>query len=108
MKIKKGDTVKVIAGPKGKKGFTGKVLMIDRAAERVIIEGLPMLKRHLKPERSRKHPEGGLIEKPSSVHVSNVMLVSESLGKPVKVGYKIENDKKVRVARGKELAGQVI
>lgn len=102
MKIKKGDLVKVVAGSKEKKGKIGKVLLVDLEAQRVTIEGMGMHKKHIKPQRSQKHPEGGIVEKPRSVHVSNVMLMSESLGRPVRTGTRVTEDgKKIRVAKGR-------
>lgn len=106
MRIRKGDLVKVICGSKAVKGLQGKVASVDYESQRIVIEGAPLNKRHLKPERSRKHPEGGIINVPSSIHVSNVMLVSESLSRPVRIGYKIEDGKKIRVAKGKGISGQ--
>jgi large subunit ribosomal protein L24 len=85
MRIKKGDLVKVISGGKGLKGLQGKVLLVNRETEKITIEGGPVRKKHLKPEKSRKHPEGGIIELPVFIHASNVMLVSQELGRPVRV-----------------------
>lgn len=101
MKIKRGDVVKVISGNKNIKGTVGKVISIDAERERVVLENGPMHKRHMKPERSRKHPEGGIIEKPASIHVSNVMLMAEALGRPVRVGYSLADGTKSRVAKGR-------
>jgi large subunit ribosomal protein L24 len=101
MKIRSGDVVKVISGNKDIKGTVGKVIAINRETERVILENGPMHKKHLKPERSRKHPEGGIIEKRASIHVSNVMLMSETSERPVRVGFVISDGQKRRVARGR-------
>lgn len=109
MKIKKGDLVKVIAGSKEKKGNIGRVLEVDICSERVTVEGVGMHKKHLKPQRNPKHPEGGVIELPRSVHVSNVMLMAENLGRPVRVGIRLNDDgKKVRVARGRGIKPDII
>lgn len=101
MKIKSGDTVKVISGGNGLKGTVGKVLSVDCESQRIVLENGPVHKRHLKPERSRKHPEGGIIERKASIHVSNVMLMSEGIGRPVRVGFKEIEGKKTRVAKGR-------
>ncbi|HXW60262.1 MAG TPA: 50S ribosomal protein L24 [Myxococcota bacterium] len=106
MHIKSGDMVRVIAGKS--KGLTGKVIHIDRAKERVVLEGGPIKKRHLKPEKSRKHPEGGILERPASIHSSNVMLMSEGSTRPFRSGVKIEGSKKLRVARGRAASGEAI
>lgn len=109
MKIKKGDLVKVIAGSKDKKGKIGRVLEIDTCAERVTVEGVGMHKKHLKPQRNPKHPEGGIVEVPRSVHVSNVMLMAENLGRPVRAGYRLTDDgKKTRVAKGRGVKSENI
>lgn len=106
MKIKKGDLVKVISGKA--RGTVGKITEVDTKRERVFIENGPMAKRHLKAERSKKHPEGGIIEKPASIHASNVMLMCESSGRPFRIGFSLENGKKVRVSRGTENSGKQI
>lgn len=106
MKIKRGDMVKVVSGNKNIKGTVQKVISVDCKAERVVLENGPVKKRHLKPERNKKHPEGGILEKPASVHVSNLMLMSETAGAPVRVGFSVVSGEKVRVARGKRAAGE--
>jgi large subunit ribosomal protein L24 len=92
--IIKGDTVKVIAGDS--KGQEGKVLEIDRASLRAIVEGVNMVSKHAKPSASQ--PQGGIIKKEASIHISNLML---SLGgKTTKVGRKrIDDGKIVRYAK---------
>lgn len=103
MKIKKGDTVKVIAGKD--KGKTGTVLTTLRDTDQVIVESINVVKRHTKNRRSRS--QGQIIEKSMPLHVSNVALMDGE--KPVRVGYEFEGEgekqKKVRVARptGKKL-----
>jgi large subunit ribosomal protein L24 len=101
MRIKVGDLVKVISGSEKIRGTTAKVVSVNVKGQRVVLEGGLMHKKHVKPERSRKHPEGGIVEIPASIHLSNVMLMSESSGRPVRVGYDMKDGKKVRVARGK-------
>jgi large subunit ribosomal protein L24 len=97
MKIRKGDTVQVIAGKD--KGKTGTILMAMPKLDTVIIEGVNMVKRHQKNRRSRS--QGQIIEKSMPVHVSNVALLEGN--KPVRVGYTFEGEgekrKKVRIAR---------
>lgn len=79
MKIKKGDLVKVITGSKDRKGQVGKVLEVDRKCERVKIENIAPVKRHIKPQKSKKYPEGGIINDFGTIHVSNVMLMPEGV-----------------------------
>jgi large subunit ribosomal protein L24 len=100
MKIKKGDTVKVIAGKD--KGKDGKVLAVNVKANTVIVEGVNMVTKHSKPSVANQN--GGIIEKEAPLHVSNVMLLVD--GKATRVGFKMDGDKKVRVA--KALDGKVI
>ena len=102
--VRKGDSVGVIAGKY--KGTQGKVLEILTDKERVRIEGVGAVKRHLKPGRDPKVPEGGIIEKFASIHWSNVLPLDPSSGKPTKVGFKLLDDgRKVRIAKG---SGEVI
>ena len=93
LKIKKGDTVKVIAGKD--KGKEGKVLLVDAKSSRVIVEGLNMVKRHSKP--STANQKGGIISKEAPMHISNVALVVN--GETTKVGFETKDGKKVRIAR---------
>ena len=94
-KIKRNDQVLVIAGKdKGKKG---RVLRIITDKNRVLVEGVGMIKKHVKPNRQR-NVAGGILEQEAPIHISNVMLMDTD-GNPTRVGYRIEGDKKVRVAR---------
>lgn len=98
MHIKKGDLVKVISGKE--KGNTGKVLEIDREAQRARVEGLMLVKRHIKKGRMSSVPEGGIIEKPATIHVSNLMLVDPKTNEPTRVGFRFEADgTKVRYSK---------
>jgi large subunit ribosomal protein L24 len=106
MKIKSGDVVKVISGNKDIKGTVAKVVSVNRETERVVLEGGRVNKKHLKPERSKKHPEGGIIERAASIHVSNVMLMSEASGRPVRIGFSTVDGEKSRVARGRNSSGE--
>ncbi len=108
MKIKSGDIVKVISGGKNVKGTVGKVVSVDCDSQRVVLENGPVHKRHLKPERNRKHPEGGIIERQASIHISNVMLMSEANGRPVRTGVSLIDGKKTRVARGAKISSEKV
>jgi large subunit ribosomal protein L24 len=110
-KIKAGDLVKVISGGKDIKGKSGKVLEVlrDGDAWRVRVEGLRLVKKHIKPQKNPKHPEGGIIEGAGSIPISNVMLMSEKLGRPVRTGASFTSDgKKQRVARGKKIKAEQV
>ncbi len=97
LKIKKGDNVLVTTGKnKGSKGEVLEVIRKENKDARVIIAGINIVKRHTKP--SAANPQGGIVEKEASLHISNVSLMDKS-GKPTKVGYKMDGDKKVRVAK---------
>ena len=93
MKIKKGDTVKVIVGRDS--NAEGKVISVDVKKNRVIVEGVNMVTKHAKP--SQANPNGGIIQKEAPIDISNVMLVYK--GQPTRVGFKMEGDKKVRFAK---------
>ena len=99
IRIKKDDTVKVIAGRD--KGKTGRVLQVDRVAGRVLVEGVSMVKRHTRPNPS-KQIKGGIAERESSIAVSNVMIVTSG-GVATRIGYRIEGTgatkRHVRVAK---------
>ena len=92
-KIKKGDTVKVIAGKS--KGKEGKVLSIDHKNNKVVVEGATMVTKHEKP--SMKNQNGGIVQQEAPFDLSNVMLVVG--GKTTRVGFRVENGKKVRFAK---------
>jgi len=99
LKIKKGDTVKVIAGKD--KDKEGKVLAVDAKNDKVLVEGVNMVVKHSKP--SAANQQGGIVNKEAYIHVSNVMLLHN--GKATRVGFKMDGDKKVRVAKA---TGEVI
>ncbi|OYU70645.1 MAG: 50S ribosomal protein L24 [Alphaproteobacteria bacterium PA2] len=99
-KIKKGDRVVVLAGKD--KGRQGNILKVLPKESRVVVEGLNIAQRHTKP--SQGDPQGGIKNKEAPLHVSNVALV-DSNGKPTRVGFRVEGDKKVRVAK---TTGEVI
>ncbi len=93
-KIRKEDQVKVLAGKD--KGKVGRVLRVDRKRDRVLVEGVNIVKKAMK--KRRQNDRGGIVEIEAPIHVSNVAVVTKS-GDATRIGYKIENGKKVRVAR---------
>ena len=95
MFVKKGDKVKVITGKD--KNKEGVVLTAFPKQDRVIVEGVNMIKKHQKPNTGA--PQGGIIEKEAAIHVSNVMVIDPSNGEPTRVGYKEVDGKKVRVSK---------
>jgi large subunit ribosomal protein L24 len=92
-KLKSGDTVKVIAGDH--KGSEGKVLQIIKDKDRVLVEGVNLVSKHTKP--SAQSPQGGIVKKEASLHISNVMLVDD--GVAVRVGYNVDGNSKTRVSK---------
>lgn len=109
LKIKKGDTVRVIAGKeaaivvggKDKSAAEGKVLEVDAKKGRVLVEGIRKVTKHEKP--SLRNQNGGRVEAEAPINISNVMLIHK--GKPTRVGFKIENGKKFRYAKA---TGEII
>ena len=99
LKIKKGDTVKVIAGKD--KDKEGKVIAVNQKAGKVVVEGVNMLTKHTKP--SMNNQNGGIVHQEGPIDASNVMYVHK--GKATRIGFKVENDKKVRFAKS---TGEVI
>ena len=79
------------------KGKTGKVLSVDPAQNRAIVEGVNLVSRHTKP--NAKQPQGGIIKQEAPIHMSNINLIDPKSGKPTRVGFKVEGDKKVRIAK---------
>lgn len=94
-RIKKGDQVEVIGGKEN--GKRGKVLRVLSSEERVVVERVNFIKRHVRP--SQKTPQGGVIEREASMHISNVKLVCPSCNQAVRVGVRIEGDAKVRYCK---------
>ncbi|MBD5464338.1 MAG: 50S ribosomal protein L24 [Lachnospiraceae bacterium] len=102
MKIKKGDTVKVMVGDAIKcRGKEGKVISVDHKKNRVVVEGVNLVSKHTKPSAANQN--GGIIQKEAPIDLSNVMYLHK--GKPTKIGFKVENGKKVRYAKS---TGEVI
>jgi large subunit ribosomal protein L24 len=88
MKIRKNDMVMVIAG--NARGKSGKVLKVYPARERVIVEGVNIIKRHTRPRQ--KNPQGGIVQREAPIHVSNVMLVDPKTNQVTRVGTKVTKD----------------
>ena len=86
--IKKGDTVRVIAGDS--KGSEGKVLSVQKDKNRAIVEGVNLVKKHTKPNAA--HPQGGIIEQEAPIHISNLQLIDPKSGQPTRIGRR-QNDK---------------
>ena len=100
MKIKKGDIVKVITGSDS--GKQGRVIKVFLDKDRLVVEGVNMVKKHARP--TQDNPQGGIMEKEASIHVSNVMLVAGD--SPTRVGYKtLDDGRKVKIAKS---TGEVI
>ncbi|TFD98453.1 50S ribosomal protein L24 [Jeotgalibacillus salarius] len=95
MHVKKGDKVMVISGKD--KGKTGTILATSPKSDRVVVEGVNIVKKHSKP--SQMNPQGGISNMEAAIHVSNVMLIDPKTNEPTRVGYKVEDGKKVRIAK---------
>jgi large subunit ribosomal protein L24 len=100
--IKKGDSVMVISGES--KGQKGRILEVDRAKYRAIVEGVNMVSKHTKP--NAKAPQGGIIKKEAPVHISNLMLVDPASGKPTRIGRRL-NDKNKLVRYSKKSGEEI-
>ena len=94
LKIKTGDTVRVIAGDH--KGSEGKIIKVLLEKNKVIVEGVNMVKKHMKP--SAQSPQGGIVEKEALIQISNLSLLTAK-GETTRVGYKMEDGKKVRFSK---------
>ena len=100
MKIKKGDTVQVISG--NETGKSGRVIKIFPTKDKIVVEGLNMVKKHARP--TQENPGGGIMEMEAAIHISNVMFIAS--GKPTRVGYKtLEDGRKVKYSKA---TGEVI
>ena len=98
LKIKSGDTVRVIAGDH--KGEEGKIVAINPSKNRAIVEGVNLISKHTKP--SAQNPQGGIVKREASIHMSNLMLLVN--GEVTKVGYRMDGDKKVRFSKKSDKA----
>jgi len=95
MKIKKGDTVKIITGKD--KGKTGKILKVLLKKDKILIEGLNLYKKHVRPKRQGEKGEVVLVPRP--IDVSNVMLVCPNCNQAVKIGYRSDAERKLRICK---------
>ena len=95
LKIKAGDTVRVIAGDH--KGTEGKVTNVDREKNKAIVEGVNMVSKHTKP--SAKSPQGGIVKKEAPIHISNLSLIDPKTKEATRTGSRTEGDKKVRFSK---------
>lgn len=95
MKIRKGDTVLIISGKD--RGRKGKVIETFPKRSRVIIEGINLRKKHVRPKRSGE--KGQIVERPAPINVSNIKLICSKCGKATRVGYKTEGKKKYRICK---------
>ena len=95
LKIKSGDNVVVTAGDH--KGSEGRVMLVLRDKNKAIIEGVNMVSKHEKP--SANNPQGGIVEKEAPIHISNLSLIDPKSGEAKRVGYKIEDGKKIRFSK---------
>jgi len=98
-KLKVGDTVQVMAGAERSSKSRGKLLSLDKGADRARVEGLRLVTTHVKKGRDRNNQEGGRIEKPGSIAVASLALVCPKCDKPTRVGIKVEGDEKSRVCK---------
>lgn len=95
MHVKKGDKVKVLSGKD--RGKEGVILEVFPKKERVLVEGVNMVKIHAKP--SQDNPQGGILNQEAPIHVSNVLPIDPKTGEPTRVGYEIRDGKKIRIAK---------
>ena len=95
MKIKKGDTVQVLSG--NDKGKKGEVLQVIPKDSKIVVKGVNVRKKHIKPRKQGE--EGGIISVECAINRSKVNVVCSKCGKPARIGYKVENDKKVRICK---------
>jgi large subunit ribosomal protein L24 len=101
--IKKGDTVKVLAGDS--RGSEGKVLSVDKAKNRALIEGVNMVSKHTKP--TAQNSEGGIVKQEAPVHLSNLMLIEPATGKATRIGRKLD-EKTNKLTRYSKKTGDLI
>ncbi|MBN2423943.1 MAG: 50S ribosomal protein L24 [Calditrichaceae bacterium] len=107
MKIRKNDTVKIIAGSYKDRGKIGKVLKVFPDKERVIVEGVNIIKRHTRP--SQKNQQGGIVEKEAPIHVSNVLYYSNKFNVTTRIGYKrLEDGSKARYCKNPVCQEEII
>ena len=95
MHVKKGDKVKVLTGKD--RGKEGVILEVFPKKDRVLVEGVNMVKKHAQP--SQDNPQGGILNIEAPIHVSNVLPIDPKTGEPTRVGYEVRDGKKVRIAK---------
>ena len=95
LRIKTGDTVRVLAGDH--KGSEGKVVSVDREKNKAVVEGINMVSKHEKP--SAQNPQGGIVKKEAPMHVSNLSLIDSKSGETTRVGFDVRDGKKVRFSK---------
>ena len=95
MKIRKGDTIKIIAGKD--KNKTGKIIKVIPDKGKVLIEGLNLYKKHVRPKKEGEKGQTILIPRP--IDISNIMIICQSCGKAVRIGYSAENEVKIRICK---------
>jgi large subunit ribosomal protein L24 len=95
LKIKTGDTVRVIAGDH--KNSEGKVLSVDREKNKAIVEGVNLVSKHEKP--SAKNPQGGIVKQEAAIHISNLSLIDPKSGEATRAGFELRDGKKVRYSK---------
>jgi len=95
MRVKTGDNVVVISGKD--KGKQGKIIVAKPSKDKIIVEGVNVVKKHVR--QSEQHPDGGVIEFEAPINASNVMIVDPKTGERTRVGYKVVDGKKVRFAK---------
>ncbi len=95
LKIKTGDTVRIIAGDH--KGTEGKIVRVDREKNKAIVEGANMVSKHEKP--SAQNPQGGIVKKEAPIHISNLALIDSKSGETTRVGFEMRDGKKVRFSK---------
>jgi large subunit ribosomal protein L24 len=100
VRVRKNDLVEVISGDH--RGARGKILRIDRDKQRVVVEGVNIVFRHVRP--TRKNPQGGRVQKEAAIHLSNVLPVDSSAGKALRVHFEIETDKAGKVKRKRRVS----
>jgi large subunit ribosomal protein L24 len=112
LKIKKDDLVQVIAGNDAAKSGSaprrGRVIAVDTVKQTVVVEGVNLRKHHEKVRQGKDGVSGGLTEREAPIHISNVMVVDPQTDKPVRVGIKVQDGKRVRVTKGKNASGTVL
>ncbi|MFA5777153.1 MAG: 50S ribosomal protein L24 [Parcubacteria group bacterium] len=95
MRIRKGDQIQIIAGKD--KGKSGKVLRVIPEKFRIVVEGLNLIKKHMKPKKGGE--KGQRVEIPASINISNTMLVCSKCGKLTRIGFKVDKNEKLRICK---------